>query len=476
MRKTYKIILIIATGLALVAIFLFQDNFVSSALFPLKIKTVQLVNLPANRLRFKVLVATNKKATVYLKYWSRGHKDTLYSDVSKDSLHHTLNITCTIAKTNYTFEVVARSKNDSISSNRYPFETKPIYQATPYFTLIKMDPSIEKEMERKYFLTQILTQPGSMVIINYKGDIVWYEPFKKGVKVTNWTPHHTILSIVGSEKIPSSGGDEIVETDLTGKMVRHLQLGKGDMDKMVHHEVRYDQDGNIYALTFDKKVFDLTKVKGLPQDTVHGDGIVVFNKAGHKIWEWSMLDHLDPLSDPLILKHKKDWVHANSLFRDIDGDFLISYRDLNQVWKVDHETGKVLWKLGEGGDFPLKKDEVFYSQHAAHFDSSHHLVLLDNGTKNGITREMTFKIDGGNKKAEAISIITLPKAYYTTAKGNAYAMNGDKMLFCLTDPRAFLITDKQGEILWNVEVGGDPYRLEQIGGFLPNKPIINDYN
>ncbi|MCQ6956393.1 aryl-sulfate sulfotransferase [Mucilaginibacter aquariorum] len=476
MRKIYKITLIIATGLALVAIFLFQDNWFSGLLFPLKIRTVQLVNLPANRLRFKVLVTTNKKAAVYLKYWSRGRKDTLYSDVSKDSLHHTLNITCTIANTDYTFEVIARSKTDSISSNRYPFETKPIYQATPYFTLVSMDPSIQKEMEGKYFLTQILTQPGSMVIINHKGDIVWYEPFKKGVKVTNWTPHHTILSIVGSEKIPSSGGDEIVETDLSGKMVRHFQLGKGGMDKMVHHEVRYDKDGNIYALTFDKKVFDLTKAKGLPRDTVHGDGIVVFNKSGRKIWEWSMLDHLDPLGDPLILKHKKDWVHANSLFKDTDGNFLISYRDLNQVWKVDHKNGKVLWKLGEGGDFALKKDELFYSQHAAYFDSGHHLVMLDNGTKTGITREITFKIDEAGKKAEALSIITLPKNYYTTAKGNAHAMAGNKMLFCLTDPRAFLITNKQGKILWNVQVGGDPYRLEEIDGFLNYKPTDNDHN
>src|SRR4051812_31500160 len=124
MRKIYKITLIIATGLALVAVFLFQENYFSGLIFPLKIRTVQLVNLPANRLRFKVLVATSKKATVYLKYWATGHQDTLYSDISRDSLHHTLNISCTIAKTDYTFEVIAHSKTDSVSSNHYPFETK----------------------------------------------------------------------------------------------------------------------------------------------------------------------------------------------------------------------------------------------------------------------------------------------------------------------------------------------------------------
>ncbi|WP_184542066.1 aryl-sulfate sulfotransferase [Mucilaginibacter sp. FT3.2] len=472
MRKIYKIIIGCVAALGLLLFLLLQNDLVSSYIYPIKIKSIQLINLPDNRLRFKVRVTANKKCSMYLKYWIRNSNDTLYSDLSTDSVTHTLNVMCTVAKTNYTFVVMAGNGADTTSSNPHQFATQSIYQATPYFDLQSIDPSIEKEMKGKYFLTQILTQPGSMVIINYKGDIVWYQPFKKGVKVTNWTPHHTILSIVGAEKIPSSGGDEIVETNLAGKEVLHWRVGKGEMDKLVHHELRYDNDNNIYALTFDKRVWDLTKVGGLAKDTVHADGIVVFNRLGHKLWEWSVLDHLDPLKDPLILKHKKDWVHANSLFKDKDGNFLISYRDLNQVWKVEYKTGKVLWKFGEGGDFPLQKNEYFASQHAVHINAKGQLMMLDNGTKTGITRAITFDMNEAAKTAKSTLIVTLPHDYYTTAKGDAHLFDGDKILFCLTDPRSFLVTDKGGKILWDIKVGGDPYRLEEAPGFLMPKPVM----
>ncbi|MDB5014044.1 MAG: hypothetical protein JWQ25_2246, partial [Daejeonella sp.] len=330
----------------------------------------------------------------------------------------------------------------------------------------------KKELKNKYFLTQILTEPGSVVIIDNKGEIVWYEPFQKGVKVSHWTSDKTVLCIVGPEKIPSSGGNEIVEIGLDGKVLTHLEKGKGDMDKLVHHEVRKDKDKNIYALTFVKKVVDLSAVKGQKQDTVQGDGIVIFNKKGKKIWEWSVLDHLDPLKDPNILKNKKDWVHGNALFRLDNGDFLMSFRDLNQVWKIHFKTGKVLWKFGEKGDFPLDSKLIFSSQHYIHPTKENNFMILDNGAKTHISRAMVFNLDEVNKIAKPVNVVALPAEYYTTAKGSAalFGEKKDKVLFCLTDPRAFLITDLKGKILWKVQVGGDPYRLEEISGFLYDNP------
>ncbi|TDE14672.1 aryl-sulfate sulfotransferase [Dyadobacter psychrotolerans] len=464
-----KRLIFFATVILLSAFALWQFDAVKNAVVPLRIDKIDLVHLPENRLRFKVNVSTNRNSDAYLKYWTRSN-DTLYSKISKAATEHTIWIVNTTALTNYTFQVVASTVSQSAKSKKYPLETKPIYQATPYFTLEYLDSSFAREIEGKFFLTQILTEPGSSVIINHKGDIVWYEPSKKGVKVSHWTPEKTVLCIVGAEKIPSSGGDEIIEYDLSGKVLTHLQVGKGDMDKMVHHEVRTDKDGNIYALTFDKKIFDLTKAGGIKQDTVKGDGIVVFSRAGKKIWEWTMLDHLDPLSDPAILKNKKDWVHANSVFREADGDFLISFRDLNQVWKVDFQTGKIIWKLGENGDFPLSNNQLFSAQHFAHINQKGDLMILDNGVKKEISRALSFKLDPTARIAVTQLDIPLHKDYYSTAKGNAQFMGNDKVIYCITDPRVFLVTDLEGKVLWKIQVGGDPYRLEETPGFKLTKP------
>src|SRR5690606_3196754 len=173
------------------------------------------------------------------------------------------------------YQVKAQRGSDTDWSNVYAIGTKSIYHTTPYFTLDTLADTIREDMQSRYFLTQILTDPGAAVILNGLGDMVWYEPFSKGVKVSSWTPDRTVLCIVGSEDIPSSGGDEIVEVNLKGEYQRHLKVGEGDMDKMVHHEVRKDADGNIYAITFDYKVFDLSTVGGGSVDTVKADGIVV---------------------------------------------------------------------------------------------------------------------------------------------------------------------------------------------------------
>src|SRR5690606_23276756 len=230
-----------------------------------------------------------------------------------------------------------------------------------------------------------------------------------------------------------------------------------------------DSDGNIFAITFDSKIVDLTSLGGLKNDTVKADGIVVFDKGGKKVWEWSLLDHIDILDFPELMKNKKDLVHANSLSDDGQGFYLMSFRDLNQIWKIDKGTGEVLWKFGENGDFPLAEEDIFSSQQRAHINSVDDLMLLDNGTKVGQSRAISFALNESQRSAEKKIEIQYPRDLYSTVKGNATMYGKDKVLVCLTDPRSFLITDLAGKLLWKLSIGGDPYRIEEVHGFSLSK-------
>jgi len=431
---------------------------------PLHIQKIGLHYLPENRLRLKVEVLLNKSADARIKYWQLGGQDTLYTESSAGQAKHTLVMYNLIATKKYKYQIEVVKGREKYSSKIYPFQTKSIYQTTPYFALDSLDAS-SSDIESKFFLTQILTQPGAAVILNGAGEMVWYESFAKGVKVSSWTPDQTVLCVLGSEDIPSSGGDEIVEINRKGEYVKHFKLGEAGMDKMVHHEVRKDAKGNIYSITFDKKVVDLTSVGGSKNDTVKADGIVIFDPEGKKIWEWSFLDHIDILKYPNIMKNKKDLVHANSLFDDGKGSFLMSFRDLNQVWKIDRKTGKVIWKFGENGDFQLDKAHYFYAQHWVHINPRGELQLLDNGTKTKQSRTLSFALDEQKKTAQSRIAIPYPKEFHSTVKGNSMLLDKDRMLVCLTDPRLFLITDFAGKLLWKMSIGGDPYRIEEIQGF-----------
>ncbi|WP_437920347.1 aryl-sulfate sulfotransferase [Sphingobacterium sp. LRF_L2] len=449
-------------GLAVLVGLGFLGRLLYVEMGPLQIEHMELHYLPENRLRLKIVVQLSKSADVKLKYWRIGGKDTLYAEPSLDGSTHEIILYNLHERAHYKYQVIASKGEEQRSSKIYPFEIKPIYQTTPYFLLDVLEEEAKPLLEKKFFLTQILTEPGAAVVLDMNGDIVWYEPFTKGVKVTSWTKDNTVLCILGSEDIPSSGGDEIVEVDRKGNHVTHFKLGEKQMDKMVHHEVRKDADGNIYAITFDKKVFDLSLAGGTKQDTVNGDGIVVFDKKGNKVWEWSVLDHLDVLHFPNILKAKKDISHANSLFDDGKGNFLMSFRDLNQIWKIDRKSGKVLWKFGLHGDFPMLQEDQFYSQHMAHMNALGELMLLDNGVKTKQSRALSFVLDEQHKTAVKSLEIKYPALYFSSVKGNSCLLDNGLVLTCLTDPRAFFITDKNGRVLWKMEVGGDPYRIEEI--------------
>jgi len=432
----------------------------------LKIKHIEFNHLPENHLRFKVKVETNKNSNTRVLYWKENSSDTLYSPLSEDSKSHLLWIINTKEQQQYQFQIKAFKEEQEDYSKIYSFKTKPIFQSTPYFKLDFIDSTYRETLQDKYFLTQKLTQPGSAIIIDHQGQIAWYEAFEKGVKVSNWTSDNTILCILGADNIPFSGGDEIVEIDLSGKIKTRLKYGEDEMDKMVHHDVRFDTNNNIYALTFDNKVMDLSSIGGTKQDTIHGDGIVVLDKKGKKIWEWSIFDHLDPLQDPNILKDRKDWVHANSLEKDEDGNFLISFRDLNQVWNVNPKTGEVNWKLGENGDFEIVGDTYFSGQHAVHVNQNGNLMMLDNGLKKQVSRVASYDLDTSQMKAYPQINLSLPEKYFSVPKGNAYLLNEQEILVCMSHPRLLMIVDATGQLLWKLIVGGDPYRVQEAEGFL----------
>ena len=83
------------------------------------------------------------------------------------------------------------------------------------------------------------------------------------------------------------------------------------------------------------------------------------------------------------------WTHSNAInYIPSSGDFLVSMPDQNWVIKVDYKngkgSGKVLWRLGQDGDFTAKADDPhpwFSYEHDVGFDppGSDTITIFDNG-------------------------------------------------------------------------------------------------
>ncbi len=294
----------------------------------------------------------------------------------------------------------------------------------------------ERAFNGYIFLRQIVN-PGGQLMIDSRGDIRWFQASDTSL-FRPYAPYDKSYVALYSDKVIheiSYGGDTLVE----------LNYGQRGFDRKLHHEIVKDKKGNFVALTREILPLDLSDLGGERMDTVKTDGILVLSDQGEKLWQWSLDQELDPLKFNGIERTKKDWGHANALFVDDDGNYLVSWRDFNAIWKIDSQTGEVLWKVNHNSF--TDESNHFYQQHGVHRNEDKEVVLFDNGNRRerGISRAYAFK-DG--VEAKTSNIISLPDSLFTFKQGSVYQIAQDQWLFSSTMNKRLVITNGKGDIEW----------------------------
>lgn len=439
------------------------------------VKLVSVSEQPSigNVLMKKIAVACDKEADLFIRYWEKGnHAKVFSSPLSSDKKEHLFSLLFLKPAQTYEYEIVARHEEcESVISGVSMFGTKEIPLEIQEMVMpADMQAPLPELFSKGFSLIARRDLPGQVYIVNAKGDIVWYYTIRDaGFKVAHFTKNATILSIVAPLSYPTSYGDEILEISLAGDTVFHLKKGEKGLDKTIHHEVFYNNAQQLVTLTLEKKVVDLSSVGGAGTDTVTGDGILILDSKGNKVWSWSVFDVLDPKTDPHILKDKADWLHANSLSIDTDGNYLLSFYLSGQIWKIDAKTGKLIWRMGRGGGFTFPKGDEFSESHAVHRTSKNQLMLFENGINKQRSRVLAYTLDEDSRKAALALSIELPVSLYSERMGSAYQVNDTSFLVCSSQAGAVTLVNNAGNILWKVRTGFIPYRAEFIDS-LPSYP------
>lgn len=431
-----------------------------------------------NELKIQIDVTTNDQAQIYAEYWSdkKGNQSKITSPISKSGLKHSL-VLCNITpETNYSFQLITVQNGNKQTSKVYTFKSRKLPEwLQKQFKANCPKPELLPENFKKGFLLLAKREtPGTAYIVDYKGNLRWYHTLEgTGFKVTHFTKEQTILSILGTNDEPTSYGSEILEINFQGDTLTHIKKGQGDLKQVLHHEIIKKSADEIVALTVEQKIIDLTSIGGKKQDTINGDGIIILNKKGKQLWKWSVFDDLDPFKDKDLLKNKKDWTHANSLSYDKDGNFLISFYNNGQIWKINSKTGKVIWKLGKDGTMKMAPDTNFSQAHAAHIDQNGSLLFFDNGVDIKQSSVFALKVDEKNNDVKLDFHIKLPKDIYNDRMGSAYMINKDLFLVCCSKRHITVLTNKKGVLLWALESEIPPYRTifipeEKLKPFLLN--------
>lgn len=431
-----------------------------------------------NELQIKIDVETNQNVALSAKYWpdSAGPQQALYSAWSETGKQHALVLTSILPKTAYRYQILSVKNGDTVATKPYRFESRafPLWLQDQFKYSCPDESLIPDNFKKGFLLMNKRETPGLAYIVDYKGRLRWYHMVDgTGFKVTHFTKDNTIISILGRNDEPTSYGSEILEINLLGDTILHMQKGTKDFLNTIHHEVLKRNANEVMTLFVDQRIMDLRMKGGLKRDTVNGDGILIMDSTGKKIWQWSVFDVMDPMADENLLKNKKDWMHANSLNFDLDSNLLVSFYNNGQIWKIDAKSGKLIWKLGKGGDVKIPADALFDQAHAVHINSSGSLMFFDNGVAKHKSEVFSFKMQDAAKSAATDLHISLPKEIYNDRMGSAYMVGDSNILVCSSKRHITVLTNKKGVLLWTLNTAIPPYRVQFIDGKRLSPFIVN---
>ena len=173
------------------------------------------------------------------------------------------------------------------------------------------------------------------------------------------------------------------------------------------HDLKFLPDGHVLMMGYDFEKIDMSLLVpgGNPSATVVGLMIQEIDQQKNVIFQWKSWDHFkitDATHEDLTAE-QIDYVHANSLDIDTDGNILLSSRHLDEVTKIDRTTGDIIWRWGgKNNQFTFINDTLGFShQHGVQRLANGNILLFDNGNFHPVrfSRAVEYQLNESTKTA-----------------------------------------------------------------------------
>ena len=226
------------------------------------------------------------------------------------------------------------------------------------------------------------------LMVDDRGQPVWFRPllnkenYPMDFKVQQYRGE-PVLTWCDSRVVGGHGFGEYVILDSSYREITRVQAGNGYMGD--HHEFLITPRDTALLTIYDLVRGDLSSIGGLRDGKVW-DSIAqeIDIETGEVLLEWHSLDHVsvDETYAELPEDPEEDfcYFHINSIDIDHDGNLLISSRNTFTVYKVDRETGEIIWRLGgRKSDFEMGLGTQTRYQHDARRQPDGTITIFDNG-------------------------------------------------------------------------------------------------
>ena len=248
--------------------------------------------------------------------------------------------------------------------------------------------------------------------------------------------------------MPSDGAEE---RRLDRSLVRTLDTVPSGADA---HDIQLSNGNYLMGRTFVRSGVDMSTCGGSTSRDLMDFELQELSPNGSLVWSWRASDHI-PVSEVTARWESQcttngDIYHWNSVEADGDG-YVLSFRHLDAVYRINRATGAVDWKLGGEtrpesltvvGD-PLSSLSTFCGQHDARVLADGSLTVHDNGTRcSRPPRAVRFAIDEAAETAMLLEDLRDPDAPDASFGGSTRRLPGGN---------------------WVSAWGPNPYVTEQTG-------------
>lgn len=333
------------------------------------------------------------------------------------------------AKTAYQCRAQSVSETSSLQSTIVRFKTDPLPAALATLLRISVPAADPARVGYTIFNTSevnVIDSNGDqqldnwgyinpyLVITDAMGNVRWYYQGIGGADID--------VSYLGNDQILFGGDDGMVlmngewESLQVAPTIVSLDkktlLPMSSMTPLVdsfNHDTGISEDGqSIFTLTY-----ECTSNEAKPYYC--GPRINQIDRATNTIvWTWSSTIDGASLYSQADSAYGADPYHGNAVDDHWENGvhyLYLSIKHLNQVIKIEHDSKKIIWRLGNGGDFtlyeadgkPADPSRWFSNQHDAKLQGNL-FVIYDNGyavnkDSDFLSRALTLMVDQYNKKA-----------------------------------------------------------------------------
>jgi Arylsulfotransferase (ASST) len=246
------------------------------------------------------------------------------------------------------------------------------------------------------------------------------------------------------------------------------RFGAANGHKGDHHEFLISPQDTALITIYNAVPKDLSSVGG----SINGlavQGIVqeLDIETGELLFEWRSMDHvgLDETYGKLGEDRDYpgiDYFHINSIDVDHDDNLLISARETSTVYKIDRNTGEIIWRLGgKKSDFEMAEGTRFAFQHDARRLPDGTISIFDNGSlvfENGLpkaveeSRAIILDPDEREMKATLVHEYTHPDEQHAHAAGNAQVLPNGNVFVGWGRALAVSEFSREGELLFDLRL------------------------